>query len=1307
MRYFELKDSKSNKFWQVEQRESDIYVCWGKIGTKGQEQVKSFEDENKATAYMTKLVKEKTAKGYIELGNETENSSDVTNEAITEPNTSVIKATQKKKQSPKTKSDETAHLPSTTLTTQETLIKAPPKAVMSFDAEINHAHAPWLDNSFQLPESFLSKALPSRTHPAAPQNLNAATSWNELHKLFTLVTTHDVKKLIFDFENTPPEFHAAYQETIKRLNENTLEGSMESDVILFVLITYIASDSFFTYYFPLVRFDNTSMTDFLVAHKGLEYAIDIFLLAQQLEFHINRSDNYSTTFISINRDIICSLGNLSLGGAYTLGELKFRTYLSYAEDATWQSCADKLLKALPTLHPSRQPLISVLLPENKTLSEHLAQTIPMNTPEWCVAWLKLTIPDIKTSERLQNISLFNTLLRDEKVQELALATLFLEQGIEVSDLLKVEPTTEKIITALTYIGTPWAMTRLASDAIKDKAVLPHFRSGIERFPIASIVALAQMSLERNAPLIEMHLNQLLFTHHDIINTLAPWLSLDARELVMKKIEKILAPVIIASDDMLPTFLTSPPWLKKKKAAFNPIDVKMLPIEAEIKLTAQEIEEWLKIPMWGSSYVIEAETNPNQLVKGLGFRSSNIQLFNDALNAINQKNTSKLIELIIQAQGTDSFREINFTYTRYLSDEMALSIWTNCSTFACYNEQYILARFTQAALPGLIRFLNTKIADNVFYWPKILSPELAPIVAKAFCKLKSVKNHARSWLVNNPKLSIIGLIPDAIGKAQEPSNHAKSALRLLKDNGHEALIKTCAQGYDNPDVIKAIEDILSEDPLDLYPSKITKSPSFWAPSTWNRPVLKENGHALSDTAIEHLGTMLRFPVAEGIYEGINQIKHLCEPNSLANFAWDLFNAWLVSGGPSKESWAFNTLGILGNDDTARMLTPLIRSWPGEAQHQRAVNGLEILNQIGSDVALMLLNGIAQKIKFKGLQDKAREKIADIAEARELTVEELEDRIAPNLGLDETGSLTLNFGNRYFLISFDENLKPFVRDSEGNRLKDLPKPKQSDDTELANEATNRYKLLKKDAKTVAMQQILRLELAMCQRRRWTHELFMQFLVNHPLLKYLVQRVVWGTYTVDDESNFGGQLMACFRVAEDGSFTTAEDETFTIPDSPQLRIGIPHALELSDEVSTQFSQLFSDYELLQPFTQLGRETFSLTEEELSSKEITRFAGKEVPTGKILGLNNRGWRRGDAMDGGGITYFSKPINTELSFFLEFEPGMIVGMLDEYPEQTLGNIICNEGKNYWFSEQKTHYFNQLDPILLSELIRDLSQVIS
>ena len=68
MRRFEFKDAKSNKFWEVEVKGKNLQVTFGKIGTEGQSKPKAFATPEKAKAEMEKLIKEKTGKGYVEVG---------------------------------------------------------------------------------------------------------------------------------------------------------------------------------------------------------------------------------------------------------------------------------------------------------------------------------------------------------------------------------------------------------------------------------------------------------------------------------------------------------------------------------------------------------------------------------------------------------------------------------------------------------------------------------------------------------------------------------------------------------------------------------------------------------------------------------------------------------------------------------------------------------------------------------------------------------------------------------------------------------------------------------------------------------------------------------------------------------------------------------------------------------------------------------------------------------------------------------------------------------------------------------------
>jgi uncharacterized protein (TIGR02996 family) len=67
MRRFEYKDAKSHKFWEIDLDGDAFTVRYGKFGTSGQVQTKTFASSDKAEAEAEKLIKSKTKKGYVEL----------------------------------------------------------------------------------------------------------------------------------------------------------------------------------------------------------------------------------------------------------------------------------------------------------------------------------------------------------------------------------------------------------------------------------------------------------------------------------------------------------------------------------------------------------------------------------------------------------------------------------------------------------------------------------------------------------------------------------------------------------------------------------------------------------------------------------------------------------------------------------------------------------------------------------------------------------------------------------------------------------------------------------------------------------------------------------------------------------------------------------------------------------------------------------------------------------------------------------------------------------------------------------------
>ena len=67
MKRFEFIDGGSKKFWEIGQNGCEMTVRFGRIGTNGQAQTKTFPDEARASRETQKLIGEKLKRGYKEV----------------------------------------------------------------------------------------------------------------------------------------------------------------------------------------------------------------------------------------------------------------------------------------------------------------------------------------------------------------------------------------------------------------------------------------------------------------------------------------------------------------------------------------------------------------------------------------------------------------------------------------------------------------------------------------------------------------------------------------------------------------------------------------------------------------------------------------------------------------------------------------------------------------------------------------------------------------------------------------------------------------------------------------------------------------------------------------------------------------------------------------------------------------------------------------------------------------------------------------------------------------------------------------
>ncbi len=606
--------------------------------------------------------------------------------------------------------------------------------------------------------------------------------------------------------------------------------------------------------------------------------------------------------------------------------------------------------------------------------------------------------------------------------------------------------------------------------------------------------------------------------------------------------------------------------------------------------------------------------------------------------------------------------------------------------------------------------------------KVLCLVRAPEAAEPLlrCRLDSkMPALARDWMEKYVGNAVAGLISTA-GRKGKLADAAIEYLRSVKRNGYQQVIaKTMKEaGKTAPGVAQVQRDVLDytektyepldakstprwlKDALDSVTLKRSSSLPSWATAS-QLPPLTVGERRLNDEQLQSvLNILATTPITER-HPLLVAIKTHLDKASRDAFAWQLFQYWLEDGSPAKAKWAMAATGQIGDDECVLKLTPMIRVWPGESQHARAVFGLECLRAVGSSTALMQLSGIAQKLKFKGLKAKAAAFVEEIAKEKGMTRAELEDRVIPDCGLDEMGRREFSFGPRSFSFVLGGDLKPMVRDEAGKLRPNMPKPGVKDDAKLANESLAQWKLIKKQIKEVAVLQAGRLEQAMVTGRKWSVEDFESLLVRHPLMTHLVQKLIWGSFDAK------GKRLALFRVTEERDYANASDDSTSLGKAEQ--IGLIHPLDMTDAERAAWGEVLSDYEIISPFPQLGRAVYTLEKAELKAKELTRFHGMKLaaPT-MVFTLEKLGWTRGEPMDAGCFDEHSKQFPAaDVTAVIHYDGSVGMGYIE--PDETLKTDSIHFCKGmrppsvYGWGSKKTMKLSDVPAIVISEVMADLN----
>ncbi|MBR6874317.1 MAG: DUF4132 domain-containing protein [Ruminococcus sp.] len=352
----------------------------------------------------------------------------------------------------------------------------------------------------------------------------------------------------------------------------------------------------------------------------------------------------------------------------------------------------------------------------------------------------------------------------------------------------------------------------------------------------------------------------------------------------------------------------------------------------------------------------------------------------------------------------------------------------------------------------------------------------------------------------------------------------------------------------------------------------------------------------------------------------------EPKELETYAAEIFGRWCDDGAQAKHKSVLYFCAVHGGIPMVRTFMHYIKEWAENMRGAIAAEATRAMALGGSSEALMNIDNMSRKFKNKQVRSAAAEALASAAEALGITTEELADRIVPDLGFDERLCRVFDFGPRQFSVYLTPSLGLEIYQGE-KQLKNLPKPGASDDPEKSAAAAEEFKELKKSLKNVVTSQKARLEYVLMCDRKWTSESWEKLFVKNAVMHCFAVGLIWGVYE-------DGALKDTFRYLDDGSFTTADEDEYTLPEN--ARIGLVHPLELTKEQLSAWKEQLSDYEITQPFDQLGRKVFLRDDKELAENSCARFEYAELNSLSLIGkMTKLGWYKGQAEDAGCFFYF------------------------------------------------------------------------
>lgn len=652
-------------------------------------------------------------------------------------------------------------------------------------------------------------------------------------------------------------------------------------------------------------------------------------------------------------------------------------------------------------------------------------------------------------------------------------------------------------------------------------------------------------------------------------------------------------------------------------------------------------------------------------------------------------------LPLMNQNIDMLRKVVFL-TQYLDSHVCVPYvimgMNSVKTKRYINPNVFITHFPDTFYDEMVYILFTKAADN---WHKKAQVHAKKLLQHMIESMTDNKEHTPDYLAalraathryevkhsahhDTPLTDFLNHYVDnhqQITQEKQALNEAESTITLMtakqiptdNDGIPKSLLNTDWQKQTRKRKFELNETIWNKQ------TKTATSKQIPILEALTPPIIASTNKPLPSKAFEQLLLMLKLSTEDKPVFTLAEVLPAFTDESLAQLSDELWQDYMnnrVAGGYSayfsednprlygvfntQNKWFMTASAWMANETLAKNVWQLIKECESESYLRSSIlHSFKVLSALASmypdskrgDTALKMLIKISNKSRST-LRPHAQSALQGYAERLNVSLEDLAERLLPDFGLDARGTKILDYNpsvtdSRKLTVALTPELTFTYQDARGKSYKTLPKACATDDVDAVSEFLNQHKDEKKELRAISSDLPKSLEKMMIHQRALSLADFMRYYVHHPVMTVLTQKLLWQIQVADD-ANKSADDKQTLRVSEslellDSADIALKDELLT----DNMLISLVHPLKLSATELQEWAEVFSDYELSQPFSQLSRPLYYLTDQERTSGAVHRFDDVRFAMGSLIGLKSahKGW---DVFSHGGghCDGFTKTVN-------------------------------------------------------------------